>query len=120
MTETFAGVGSSRAISTAGGGRTYSFNNLGVIPIQIVGINPQRQSITIHNPGTVNIFVAPLYVQNTGSDVLLSPTPALLGGCWQVNANGGTLMLTGEVQKPYQAFAASGVNNPLTVTDSNI
>jgi hypothetical protein len=81
--------------------------------------NPSRQSISVHNPGTVSIYFAPAFVQNTGSDVALAPTLSALGGCYLVIA-GGTLNLTGEVQKPYQAFAASGTTNALTITTSNI
>lgn len=120
MTQLTASVGSPGTVSAASGDRTYAYNNLTTTPQQVVGANPQRQSITFHNPGTEDVFVAPLYVQTTGSDVQLNPTTGALGGCWRVYANGGTLVLTGEVQKPYQAFAAANTGNPLTVMDSNI
>lgn len=114
------GVGSPGTLSYASGGRTYAYNNLNTTPQQVAGSNPARKKITFSNPGTIDIFVAPLYVQNTGSDVQLVPSPTSLGGCYRVYANGGSLTLTGEVQKPYQAFAASASNNPLTVDDSNV
>lgn len=120
MTNIVTGVGASRTVSAASGGRVYAYNNISTVPQQIVGGNSSRQSITVHNPGTVDIFVAPAAVQNTGSDVALTPSTGALGGCFRVYANGGTLVLTGEVQKAWQAFAASGTTNPLTVMDSNI
>ena len=120
MTEITTSVGSPGTVSAASGGRVYAFNNLTTIAQQIVGANPQRQNITIHNPGTVDVFVAPMYVIVNGSDFPLTPTTAALGGCFRVYSNGGSLRIDGECQKPWQAFAASGVNNPLTVVDSNV
>ena len=75
-----------------------------------------------HNPGPNDIFVAPSYVQTTGSNVALAPSNAALGGCFRVYGNGGTLVIEGECQGAYQAFAATGAGatNPLTVMDSNI
>jgi hypothetical protein len=113
-------VGSPGTISAASGGRTYAFNNISTAPQQIIGSNPGRQSIMIHNPGTVDIFIAPASVIVNGSDSALTPSTAALGGCIRVFANGGTLILTGEIQKAYQAFAASGTTNPLTVIDSSV
>ena len=114
------GVGSPGTAGAASGGRVYAFNNLSTTPQQVLGTNPQRKTITFHNPGTIDLFVAPAFVQNTGSDVALVPSPSALGGCYRVYANGGGLTLTGEVQKPWQAFSASATNNPLTVEDSNV
>lgn len=119
MSQITTGVGSPGTISSAGGGRTYAFNNISTTPAQVLGANPSRQSITIHNPGTNTIYFAPLFVQNTGSDVALAPTTAALGGCLEVAA-GATYTLTGEVQKPYQAFANTGTTNALTIITSNV
>ena len=113
-------VGSPGTVSAAAGGYTYAINNLSTTPQQILGINPARVSITVHNPGMIDAFFAPATVQNTGSDVALVPTTAALGGCYRVFANGGTLVLTGECQKAWQAFSASSSGNPLTVEVSNI
>lgn len=113
-------VGSPGTVGSASGGRTYAFNNISTTPQQVVGANPQRQSITVHNPGTIDAFFAPAFVQNSGQDAPLVPTPSALGGCYRVYANGGTLTITGECQKPWQAFSASASGNPLTVTDSNV
>jgi len=120
MTEIITGVGSPGTINSASGGRVYAYNIISSSPLQVVGQNASRQSITFHNPGSVDIFVAPTMVQNSGSDVALSPTPSNLGGCLRVPANGGTLVITGECQKPWQAFSASGSGNPLTVVDTNV
>lgn len=120
MTTITTSVGSPGSISSASGGRTYSFNNISTAPIQIVGANPSRQKITVHNPGTIDVFVAPVFVQNGGSDAALTPSPSTLGGCLLVYANGGTLIIDGECQKPYQAFSRTSSAQPLTVIDSNI
>ena len=113
-------VGSPGTVSAASGGRVYAFNNLNTTPQQIFAANPQRQSITVHNPGTIDVFVAPASVIVNGSDTTLTPSTGSLGGCFRVYANGGTLVITGECQKPWQAFSASASNNPLTVMDSSI
>lgn len=119
MTTITTSVGSPGTVSSASGGRTYAFNTLSTAPQQIVGSNPSRQSITVHNPGAVAAFIAPAAVQNNGSDVTLTPSPSSLGGCITV-AVGATVTITGECQKAYQAFSASGSANPLTVIDSNV
>lgn len=111
--------GSPLTIGGGSGQKIYAFNNLSTTPEQVAGSNPSRQSITFHNPGTVDIFIAPAYVQNTGSDVALAPTTGALGGCFRVFANGGSLTITGECQKAWQAFSASASGNPLTVMESN-
>lgn len=120
MAKITTSVGSPGTVSSASGGRTYSFNNISTAPQQVIGANPARQKITIHNPGTIDIFIAPVYVQNGGSDSALVPSPSALGGCFLVYANGGTLVIDGECQKPYQAFSRSGSGQPLTVVDSNV
>jgi|SRR5271165_4807030 len=119
MTEITTSVGSPRTVSAASGSRVYAFNNINTTPQQIVGINSQRQRITVHNPGTIDIFVAPATVIVSSSDSALAPTTAALGGCFLVFANGGTLVLQGECQKAWQAFSRTGSGNPLTVMDSN-
>lgn len=114
------GVGSPGTVSYASGGYTYAINDLDTTPQQILGTNPARRKITVHNPGTVDAFFAPAFVQNTGTDVALNPSPTALGGCYRVYANGGTLVIDGECQKPWQAFSESGSDNPLTVEVSNV
>lgn len=107
-------------MSIASGGQFLAFNNLTTTPGQVLGFDPARVSVTFHNPGTVDVFVAPGFIQNTGSDVALAPTVGALGGCFRVYANGGALTVTGECQKSWQAFAASGSANPLTVQVNRI
>ena len=114
------GPGSPLAFSSASGGKVYAYNNLTVNPQLAVPANTQRQSVTFHNPGIVDIFIYPQFVINTGSNVALVPAVGALGGCYRVYGNGGTLVITGECQGQWGAFAASGVSNPLTVTDTNI
>lgn len=120
MTTITTSVGSPGTFSSASGGQFYAFNNLSTTPQPILAANSQRQKITIHNPGAVDIFVAPAVVLVNGSDTPLVPNTGALGGCFRVYANGGTLEISGECQKAWQAFAASGTGNPLTVVDTNV
>lgn len=120
MAQIVTSVGSPGTVGSASGGRVYAFNSISTTPIQVVGVNSARQSITVHNPGTVDIFFAPALVQNGGSDTTLTPSPSTLGGCFRVFANGGTLLIQGECQKAWQAFSATGSSNPLTIMDSSV
>lgn len=114
------GPGSPQAFSSASGGKIFVINNLSTAPEIVASANTQRQKITFHNPGSVDAFIAPQYVQNSGSNVALVPTVNALGGCFRVYGNGGTLVIAGECQGQWQGFSISGTGNPLTVMDSNI
>ena len=124
------GPGSPLAFSSASGGKVYGYNNIDdTTPRVVAQANQQRQSITFHNPGTNDIFIAPSFVQNvlgtaptTPSNVALTPSNAALGGCWRVYGNGGVLVITGECQGAWQALALTGTGsaNPLTVMESNV
>ena len=117
------GPGSPLAFSSASGGKVFSYNNISESGLVTVATaNTQRQKIMFHNPGASDVFIAPAYVQTTGSDVALTPSNAALGGCFRVYGNGGTLVIEGECQGAWQAFAVSGAGttNPLTVMDSNV
>lgn len=117
------GVGASQTFSSASGGKVYARNNISTTPSTVVPANPSRQKVTFHNPGTVDIYIAPAsaYATATASaPSTLTPSTSSLGGCRTVYANGGTLEITGECQGAWQAFAASGTTNALTVMDSNI
>lgn len=110
-------VGGSQTFSSASGGKVRSFNTISTIPQVIAAINPSRQKITFHNPGAVDIFIAPSIDYNGAA---LVPTTSALGGCFRVFANGGTLEIGGECQGAWQAFSTSASTNPLTVMDSNV
>ncbi len=117
------GPGSPLAFSSASGGKVYAYNNVSESSSTVVAAaNSQRQRIMFHNPGANDIFIAPAYVQTTGSNVALTPSNAALGGCFRVYGNGGTLVIEGECQGAFQAFALTGAgpSNPLTVMDSNV
>lgn len=124
------GPGSPLAFSSASGGKVYGYNNINeTTPRLVANPNTGRQSITFHNPGTSDIFIAPSNVQNVlgtaptnPSNVALVPTNALLGGCWRVYGNGGVLVITGECQGGWQALSVtgSGTTNALTVMESNV
>lgn len=115
-------VGSPGTVGKASGGRIFAYNNVSTTPQQILGIDPQRVSFTVHNPGTVDIFIAPLdqAILMNQMDAPLTPSVSALGGCFRVYANGGELTIGGECQKGWQAFCASGSGNPLTVMVSRI
>lgn len=117
------GPGSPLAFASASGGKIYAYNNVSENAAAVVAAaNQFRQKILFHNPGANDLFVAPANVQNTGSNVALSPNNSNLGGCFRVYGNGGTLVIEGECQGAYQAFAVTGAgtSNPLTVMDSNV
>ena len=119
----FGGPGASLTVNGANGGKVYAYNNIiesGLVTVAVA--NPARQRITFHNPGTSDIFVAPAYIQTTGSNVAFTPSNAVLGGCIRVYANGGQFTVEGECQGAWQAFAVTGAgtSNPLTVIDTNV
>jgi len=121
-------AGAPQAFGGASGGKIYGYNNITSAANTTVALaNPLRQKITFHNPGTVDIFVSQVQIQNTlgtapttPSDHAFVPTTSLLGGTFRVYANGGQLVVDGECQKAWQALAASGTTNPLTVVDTNV
>jgi hypothetical protein len=98
------------------GGKVWPFNNISTSPQQVLAPSPSRASITFHNPGAVDILIAP-NVQANGTPLV--PSVGALGGCFRVFANGGSLTVTGECQVGWQAFSASASGNPLTVMESN-
>lgn len=116
----FGIVGGPQTNSSASGGKVNVFNSISTAPVLVILANPQRRSVIFHNPGDVDIMIGPQYVLDAnGSNVLLVPTTLLLGGCFRVFANGGSLTLTGECQGAWQAFSVSGSGKPLTIMDSN-
>ena len=117
---TFSGVGSSPSVGPTSGGKVYAYNNLSTTPETVAAANQSRVSITFHNPGTVNAYVAPANVQTTGTNAALSPTTSALGGCLLILSGGGQLTISGECQGAWQGFSASGSGNPLTVIDTNV
>ena len=117
------GPGSPLAFASASGGKVYAYNNIAEAgAINVAPANQFRTKLMFHNPGANDIFVAPATVQNTGSSVTLTPSNAALGGCFRVYGNGGTLVIEGECQGAFQAFAVTGAGsaNPLTVMDTNV
>src|SRR5262245_8223276 len=120
MATIFGGVGGALTFSSASGGKVYAFNAItNVSNTNLAPANPARQKILFHNPRTVDIFISPTLVQTTGSSAAFTPTISSYGGCFRVFANGGALEISGECQGAWQALAASGTANPLTVMDSN-
>lgn len=118
------GPGGPQAFSSASGGKVYAYNAItSVANTTVAPANPNRQRVTFHNPGAVDIYISPAVAYTSysaSSPTTLTPTTGALGGTRVVYANGGTLEITGECQGAWQALAASGTTNPLTVMDSNI
>lgn len=120
--------GGAAAAGPVGGGKVYGYNNItNVNNVTVAQANPQRTQITFHNPGSQDIFISPVKIQNTlgtaptqPANATFTPTTAALGGTFRVYANGGTTIISGECQGAWQALAASGTTNPLTVMDSNV
>ncbi len=121
-------AGGPQAFNGANGGKIYGYNNItNASNTTVAPANPSRQKITFHNPGTQDIFISQTLIQNTvgtsptnPTDTAFAPTTSALGGTFRVFANGGQLEVTGECQKAWQALAASGTTNPLTVVDTNV
>lgn len=117
----FSGVGAPATVGPASGGKVYAFNALdATTPQEVAPANPSRRGLTFHNPGDVDMFIFPQYVQTTGANVANTVTTSALGGAFRVYANGGTLIISGECQGAWYALAASSTGKPLTVMDSNI
>ncbi len=114
------GPGSPLAFSSASGGKVIQVTGLDTTPVPVVGVNPSRQKLTFHNPGTIDAYIAPSLQLHLGSSIPMVVGVGNLGGCFLVYANGGTLVIEGECQGAWQAFSASGSGNPLTVMDSNV
>lgn len=120
-----ASPGASNAVGPTSGGKVYAFNNISTVAQPVAPANPQRTSLTFCNPGAVNIYVYPQFVQAqngivTTNNIALAPTPSALGGCLVVYANGGSIVIQGECAGQYNAFALTGISNALTVMDSNL
>ena len=116
------GVGGSGTYTNASGGKVYGYTSIGTTPQVVALPNPSRQKITFHNPGGNDILVAPSVASNyiTGAQTPFVPTTTLYGGCFRVFGNGGTLVIEGECQIGWQAFALTGSANQFTVMESNI
>lgn len=122
--------GGALAFSGAAGGRIFGFNNIDEsAAIVVAQANPVRFRIRFHNPGTNDLFIAPVNVQNDLVTAPMQPKDhpltldnSHLGGAIRLFANGGTLDISGECQGAWQALAitGAGTTNSLTVIDSNI
>jgi hypothetical protein len=106
-----------QVIGPASGGKVTPFNNISTTPQQVIAGNPQRTKVTFHNPGTIDIFVAPMTQANGQA---LTVSTSLLGGTYLVYANGGDRVIDGECSTAWQAFSRTATGNPLTVSESNV
>ena len=92
-------------------------NSLGTSPAPVIGANPSRTSITFHAPGPNDIYVAPAQVLSGGVSVTLTPSLGALGGCYHIFAGGDRTITGPAAAQAWQAFAASGSNQPLTIVE---
>lgn len=114
----FTNPGAPGAYNSTNGGKVTGFNAIGNAgPTALLAANPQRVSITFHNPGAQDILV---YPTTTATGAAQTPTPATPGGGFRIFANGGTLVVQGECQQAWAAIAFAGVNQSLTVMESNV
>jgi hypothetical protein len=116
-----ASVGAAQSYTGGNGGKTYAINNVSNLAnIQVAPSLPSRRKITFINPGSsVILYVSMVNQINpiTGVQSPLIPTTTVLGGTVPVFP-GAFVTFEGECQCAWQALAASGVSNPLTVVDS--
>ena len=81
---------------------------------QAAPADPQRQKITFHNPGAVNIIYVCQAMDENGNAL----TAGLLPGNFAIYP-GGTMTFTGNgAGLAWLAAAAAGSNNPLTIASS--
>jgi hypothetical protein len=96
------------------GGDFVPINNLssaGFIPM--LAADPNRNSLTIHNPSSVaTLLVAPATVGSSGGN--FSPTPAKLGGCIAILPY-DSVTLSGRVQQGWQGMVTIGSSTPAGV-----
>lgn len=80
---------------------------------QVLPQNPQRQSVTFHNPGTVNVFVCQATDANGNALV-----PGANGGSWIIFP-GATWEFSGNgVAGAWLATSATAGPNPFTVASN--
>lgn len=115
------GVGSPGTVGPASGGKIYGVSLTTLV--QVAPANPNRQSITFHNPGLIDILIGPAKIFTSGSATTQSaftPTTSAYAGCFRVFANGGSLTVTGECQQAWQGLTSDASAGLLTVMDSNV
>lgn len=125
-------IGPDYVVGPTNGGKIMGYNNItnaGNTPV--APINPQRKSLTFINPGTNTIYISPTIAVSFATinisssnepqytQALLVPTLVALGGTIPI-LPGGIWTITGECGRAWQALAATGTTNPLTVIDSNV
>lgn len=109
-------AGGAQTIGPTSGGKVTPINNLGTTALQVIGPNQYRSSLSFFNPGVNTVYVAPLI---NASGVPFTPTLAALGGTIPIFSQ-SWVSFSGECAQAWQAFASTGVNNPLTVVESNV
>ena len=92
-------------------------NTLGTSPVQVIGANPARQQITFHAPGSNDIYVFPTQVLVGGANSTLTPSLSSLGGGFRIFAGGDRTISAPAACQAWQALAASGSNQPLTIME---
>jgi hypothetical protein len=109
-----SGVGSPGTVSTATGSKVTAAT-VGTVGAQVVAGNSARVSISFHNPGSGNVFVYPV---TNSAGAPNTPSNASPAGAFVVMP-GTMLMLSGECQLAWGAFAANA-GSQLTIMQSNL
>ncbi len=90
-----------------------AINNLGTSSIQVIGANPARTSLLFHNPNdSVSIIVCPA---TNASGAALAASFATRGGGFLILPQ-DYLPFSGNCQTAWNAIAASGGTNGLTIS----
>ena len=99
------------------GGATTAVNNLGAAPVQVIGADQARKSITFTNPNIVANVILLVFQMLDANGNALAPTFAAPGGGWPLFP-GGIITFSGDCQGAWGAVAQSGAANGLTVISS--
>jgi hypothetical protein len=105
-------------MSTLANSTITAVNTIGTSPVAVIGGNPSRNSITFHAPGSVDMYVFPTLVLSGGASVALTPSLASLGGGFHIFAGADRTISGPPATQAWQALAASGSNQPLTIMEN--
>jgi len=87
--------------------------SLGTGSVQVLAADAQRQKVTFHNPGTIDLFVCQAF-DSAGNPLTAGPNP----GNWLIFP-GGLLTFTGNgVAGAWLGAARSASGNPLSMASS--
>ena len=93
--------GGALAYNGASGGKIYGYNNISESGlVQVAAANTSRVKLTFHNPGANDIFIAPVQIQTTGSNVAFNPSNAALVVAFAFTVMAGSLQSKANAKAP--------------------